>query len=213
MRKLRTLIAAVAAFIAIATLATPNTLAAVEVTNDGTIALEGRMDIDIPPESPGVRFACHVDLTMEVDANGGIYATDVDAYRGTYADWDCNVGPGTNQTWLNDYNCHNGSWYGQILGPGDEWESGAHNGLVVEYAGTGDFEAVIAACTYFDNNWSAPDLLLRFPINMVSGDEVWSLPEQPLWYFAPPGYSEYTITGFEYDEQSNHTALGIETVE
>ena len=227
MRTLRNLTATVAAAIALAGLGPSTAIADVEVLSPDTFTLEGRLDFDTPQEHENdIQTECNVDLTMDVYSDGSIDVTAVDSYGYFPNDWSCYRGPGAaNETWFDqhdyDNDCADGDngWYGQILGPGDEWDSGQNDHPIHEYTGTGDFEAVVVACPYLHHFFygSPPPFLFRFPIDTlynwpVSDHEVWSLPEQSIYYWEP-SVDDYTITGTDYDDPADNTYLHIETVQ
>lgn len=212
MRKLRMLAALTATALAVVGSVASTATAAVEVSGGG-VTLEGTMDIDHPAYTPDELY-CQVDLTMDVDGTGAIDVTDVaaqDAYPSQPAGH-CRWPDGQSEM-LND--CEDAGWSGQILGPGDQWERPGDNQLV-EYEGTGDFEAVISACMDWTDYFSAPPPILRFVIDTVYDSppvpdhEVWSLPEQPLFFWAVPE-TGHTITG-QYDG-AEHSNIAIQSVE
>lgn len=182
-------------------------VAAVE-TIGGDFELRGTMAYNQDPDpSPGYdHIMCHVDLSVDVDHEGAIEVTDVDAFL-PYYDYShqCRWPSGTDY-WFND--CDDAGWTGQILGPGDSWET-PNSEILVEYQGTGDFEAVIDGCIHLSNG--------HFPFTFAideggTQDEVWSFLPQ----LVGPGsmLSEATCCeGVSFTDPSNHTSLSIQSVE
>lgn len=200
MKQLKLLTALAATALAMTAIAATTATADVTVGNPNSgFALEGRMDADFPSEI-GEQITCNVDLTLDVGGTGAIDVTNVDAYGDYYGDYACQVGNYPQERWFED--CYDAGWTGQIIGPGDDWEV---FGQQVEYAGLGDFEAVIGACTELHEL-----LVFRFAIDTDyegTGAETWSLPSQPL---GPPNW---TINGTEWDDPANDLGLYIESVQ
>jgi hypothetical protein len=212
MKPLKLLTALAATVIAITALATT---ANADVTTSGWGGtMEGRLEVD--HDGFGGDVACNVNLTMDVDQAGAIDVTDVEAYgvygpEGSFPDYQCQVSSGATQQWLDDYDCAQGGWYGQILGPGDDWYAPPPVDEVIEYAGTGDFEAILSACTYYDRG--LPDMILRFAIDQdESLFETWSLPQQGFWDYIDVN-APFEIAGTHYDEYPNEMSMNIESVQ
>jgi len=206
MQRLRLLVVLVASTFIVGGLHVSSATAAVDVSNPGQAELSGRMAIEVTQGSNSETYACHTDLTMDVSDDGVITVTDVTpTWDQTVNQWYCH--PSGYEAWLND--CDDAGWTGQILGPGDQWERGDQ---VVEYAGTGDFEAVMDACTKWSRDAVSSDPgnpIIRFAIDEVAqGSESWSLPEQPLYSWIPEAAFITTYgQGFDYPL----TSLGIDS--
>ena len=209
------LLTALAATLAITGLYATTATADVTVANPaGYHPFEGRIDLD-GHDSYQEEGTCNVDLLVITDYAGAIYVSHVDVYGGPggayleeYSEPACGVGHWYTSPPVLDHcgNGHDGGWYGQILGPGDEWDSGLSNHPIYEYTGTGDFEALILACSY----WSGePHLPLRFALDTDyenTGAETWSLPHQEIT-------TGLTISGTQWDDPANDMELDIQTVE
>ena len=213
MKRLKLLTGLTATAIAMAGLIATNATADVTVNGHSGEALEGHMDLDAPGDPYPWYRSCFVDLTMEFEEDGAIEVTNVDAYGWDLQDYNCYESP----TYRNDSefldDCDDaGGWTGQILGPGDEWDAPSPDDTPIEYAGTGDFEAVIMGCINYQSYEYAT---FRFAIDTdyehTSG-ETWSQPEHSM-VLQYPTATGFTISGTGWDDPGNATDLALESVE
>lgn len=213
MKRLKMVTALAVTVVAMTGLATSSATADV-LLHDGSVelALEGHMDMTVPNE-PWPEFgSCYVDLGMEIAEDGAIDVTSVDAYGDGFPDYNC-LGsaayPNTSE-YLDD--CDDaGGWTGQILGPGDEWDAPDPSGTdtPIEYAGIGDFEAVVIGCTNIFDLHTA--LRFAFDVDEYNESLEWTQPEHPMFLQFSSFPSGYAISGTGWGNPAE--GMGIESVE